>query len=292
MARGTRGLMLLALWGAACSAAHPRADFDAGAGIDAASEHDAGTRDAGDATVFRDSRSDGPDTTVPPRDAGPAAGDLFLPFCRRYVEIFTEANLRCCTRTDSPVRHVMGEGDPAFCHTIADHAAMRDGTILWDAAGAEEYLRVVEVAAATCAPFERYEWGLRFRLFEGTLPLGADCTPETLDQFGPGNMRCLPSLMCRLEGTRESWTGTCVEPGGLDSFCDDAALDCEPGFFCDFRADFLEDRAPYGRCRPIVGIGERCVSDFGCTTGICPRTSVPFACEEKVPGDDWCGWII
>lgn len=256
----------------ACSSAHTGRD----AGAPDATASDVGPRIA-------DADADG--------DAGRTAGQQFLPFCLRYTEVFCEANVRCCRRPDR-----VGDGPCApwteLCTLIAEAPAMSDGTIVWDAEVAEMYLADVEASAPTCRAFNRYEPGHWFPLFVGTLPAGADCSPETLDRARPDALRCVPGLSCRLSGTRDVWNGVCGPPGGVDDYCNDTGVDCAPDLYCDFRVDSWEVRPNHGKCVSVAGEGEECFSDYGCTTGMCIDEGFSAMCATPLAGDDWCLWRL
>lgn len=213
------------------------------------------------------------------RDGGPADGGeglrpTFIEFCTRVRELICEG-ATCCTIAG----RVNTSGcEPAEirarCEELGHDPALRDGSLVWDADAAAQYIEVLASALPTCGAVDRhFNPGV---VLHGTLGEGEDCTPSDLED-SLGRYRCRDGLRCAIMGTVSDYTGRCAPLGAFGDSCN---YDCGDGLFCQYTTDLV----PWaGYCEPQDD-GAECYSDYACSEMLC----VVGACGTPSPADTWC----
>jgi hypothetical protein len=270
--------------------------------------------DCGEVTIEGDASQDEVFSEEPDRDDGDSPGELGDgdemdgPACEFTYEEPPDPGLTPESYVSALMDHVCAEsamcesksdgwsmiGEAFACHSSnpfrqlwmgGDFLAMiEEGSIRFDAAGAEACLEELALAEPRCAGR-----GAVYAIFEGEacrgalIPTRSDGEPCRVDRQCVGG-RCF--------GVTDCSDGTCGAPRAEGENCSDY-LDCEAGLFC------AED----SRCAPRRAAGESCPDQTACVEGnycsedgtCAPKTgdgspclAEGYSCTSGVCVGQWC----
>jgi len=217
------------------------------------------------------------DGSPPPVDAASQPTDEQLAdLCRRLAELECVGNQTCCS--DPARRYTDNEAcladQTSDCDMFLGASSLTDGTIGFDRAHADEILTEVEAAVERCAIVSFTSRDL-FSLFVGTLPVGADCAPNTGDAFRA--LACASPSVC----LASDFGATCGAPLNAGDSCR-ATWECRVGLYC------AADRVTGAQtCAALLANGNACATDEACTSDYC-RPATPPLCAAPTPDELYC----
>lgn len=225
-----------------------------------------------------------------PSDAGSvdaSTAEAIRDLCMQLVALQCEAMERCCTEQQPPLYPTRDEclmRQGMLCRILSEGEAAASGLIVVPGSPETIVADAMEAAAA-CAAFD---WGEK-SFTRGTLPEGADCTPQSLVfRFGPEPsdasmlFACGPELHCELTGTDMEFTGTCRPLSNVGGYCH--IRGCVDTAYCDTSMDLEGHPAIGGVCVMRGDVGAACDGDpwpdclsFNCVDGMCAEPPpLPF----------------
>lgn len=226
-----------------------------------------------------------PDAPYVEETCTPDADDTF---CPAYADAFCAAHFACCEAADDPgIRYATMElcvqRTTCLCTARRRGAAFEEGSVTFDATGADALLARLADAVSTC-PVLRLDEVELDDAFAGTHAEGADCSPDGEDFSNL--FTCAPGLYCYVSDFGDEThppAADCRRYRAEGEECDASGMTCGPGLYCGPGAT-IDDP---GVCRAHLAGGAACLDDFECASDYCDDEA-GNTCTPLEADDTWC----